>query len=69
MKRHIYILLMVVIPLLAQKPNRGVSRSNTSANPEALIEQVATVSVPRRISYQGIPVSYTHLTLPTTPYV
>ena len=54
MKRHVYILLMVLIPLLAQKPNRGVSRSSSSANPEALIEQAATASVPRRISYQGI---------------
>ncbi|MBE77240.1 MAG: hypothetical protein CMG41_05830, partial [Candidatus Marinimicrobia bacterium] len=54
MKRHVYILLMVLLPLLAQKPNRGVSRSSSSANPEALIEQAATASVPRRISYQGI---------------
>ena len=54
MKKHIYILLMIVIPLLAQRSERRVSTSKSNDDRSSLIRESSTVSVPRRISYQGI---------------
>ena len=54
MKKHVYILLVLLIPLLAQRSERKASLSKPSDNAEALFQQTSAVSVPRRISYQGI---------------
>ena len=54
MKKHVYILLVLLIPLLAQRSERKASLSKPSDNAEALFQQTSAGSVPRRISYQGI---------------
>ena len=54
MKKHVYIMLVFLIPLLAQQSERRTSISKSNDNPESLVQQASTVSVPRRISYQGI---------------
>ena len=54
MKKHIYILLMIAIPLLAQRSERRVSASKSNYDQSSLIQESSTISVPRRISYQGI---------------
>jgi len=54
MKKHAYIMLVLLIPLLAQQSERRKSISKSNNNPESLTQQTSTVSVPRRISYQGI---------------
>ena len=54
MKKHIYILLMIAIPLLAQRSERRVSASKSNNDQSSLIQESSTISVPRRISYQGI---------------
>ena len=54
MKKHICILLMILMPLLAQRSERRVFKSELNNNQESMIQQSSAVSVPRRISYQGI---------------
>ena len=54
MKKHICILLMIGIPLLAQRSERRVSASKSNNDQSSLIQESSTISVPRRISYQGI---------------
>ena len=54
MKKHVYIMLVFLIPLMAQRSERRTSISKPNDNPQSLIQQASSVSVPRRISYQGI---------------
>ena len=54
-----------IIPIPSRWYYDGFSRRRV----DLLIERFIIIEIDGRIKYQQSPVSYTHLTLPTTPYV
>ena len=61
MRKHIYLMLIILMPIFAQKSKWKIAESKQIVVPEKSVNEPNSTSVPRRIS-----VSYTHLTLPTS---
>ena len=53
MRKHIYLMLIILMPIFAQKSKWKIAESKQIVVPEKSISETNSTSVPRRISYQG----------------
>ena len=53
MRKHIYLMLIILMPIFAQKSKWKLAESKQIVVPEKSVSETNSTSVPRRISYQG----------------
>ena len=53
MRKHIYLMLIILMPIFAQKAKWKLAESKQIFVPEKSVSETNSTSVPRRISYQG----------------
>ena len=53
MRKHIYLMLIILMPIFAQKSKWKLVESKQIVVPEKSVSETNSTSVPRRISYQG----------------
>ena len=53
MRKHIYLMLIILMPIFAQKSKWKIAESKQIVVPEKSVSETNSTSVPRRISYQG----------------
>ena len=53
MRKHIYLMLIILMPIFAQKSKWKLVESKQIVVPEKSVSETNSTLVPRRISYQG----------------
>ena len=53
MRKHIYLMLIILMPIFAQKSKWKLAESKQIVVSEKSVSETNSTSVPRRISYQG----------------